>query len=131
MADTRVKGREAAGVPKVARLYRGYNVPAPGVNTDIFTAVKVSEGAVALRITVALAVQSVVNLYVTNGTTAFTWGLNGSVAVGAGDLKTMTVPVMASTGTADLTYTLRVESDGVIQCCIVDEITGPVSIGVA
>ena len=105
----------------IARLYRGHAIAAPGANTSIFTAVTPHDTASALRITVALAVSSVLNVYATDGTTAYTWGLNQSVALNAGDLYTFSFGCSSS-----LTYTLRVETDGIIQTLLVDEIRGGV-----
>jgi len=84
-----------------------------------------------LRITVALTTTSVLNLTVTDGTTAYKWGLNESVTLNAGDVYTFYVPVRKtttgkSTGTA-LTYNLEVETNSVFQCLWIDELEGAVA----
>lgn len=107
------------------RIYKGhrYNLAAPGANTNILAANATPEtpGSSAFRVTVALAVASVFNVRVTDGTDAFTWGLNESVALNAGDLYTFTFGVQKG-----LSYNFQVETDGIIQFLLCEEITGGV-----
>lgn len=103
----------------LARLGSLYAAAAPGANTSVFaTSLTPHATASALRIGVSLATTSVFNMYVTDGTTAYTQGLNGSVALAAGDFYCLG-PIPCSSG---LTYNFRVETDSVIQTLYVDEI---------
>ncbi len=121
-------GEEA--VASLATVYKGH---APGANTNILaTSVKVSGHASAIRVTVCLATASVFNLRITDGTDAFTIGLNASAALQAGDLYTFTFgarryksqPYTDGT-TAEFSYNFQVKTDGVINLLFVDEIIGP------
>lgn len=106
-----------------------YALAAPGANTNIITPFSVSDSASALRVTVSLTTSSVFNLVVTNGTTAYTIGLNASAALNAGDLYTFTFGARrysSQTGETALTYTFQVETDSVIRMLFVEEVTGPV-----
>lgn len=111
------------------RMATGYAIPAPGANTNILTAsITFSPNASLCRLYVVLATASVMNYYVTDGTTAYTVGINNSVALPAGDGQLFYFPVSrtddgTSTGTL-LTYNFRVETDGIIRQIIVDEILG-------
>lgn len=127
MADP--TGLSGMALAAAGRIYAGYNVPAPGANTNIFTAKRPSRRATRWRVFVVLATGSVFNYRVTDGTNAFTVGLNGSTALNAGDAYSFEFDVENSTdgsesGTA-LTYSLQVETDGVIRQLIVTEVTGP------
>ena len=113
---------------RVATVYAG---AAPGANTNILTAsITPSQTASAYRVTVALATASVFNVFCDSGTD-YTFGLNGSTALNAGDLYTFVFGVTHNTdgslgtGTA-VAYNFRVETDGVIQLLLVDEILGAV-----
>lgn len=118
--------RDSAAVA-VATVYNG---SAPGANTNILSSsLTPGPNASAYRVTVCLATASVFNVRVTNGTTAFTMGLNASAALNAGDLYTFTFGVRKNstqTGTTALSYNFQVETDGVINYLLVDEILGPV-----
>ena len=97
---------------------RGYAISAPGANTNIFsTSITPVYNASAFRVTISLTTASVVNLRVTDGTTAYDLGLNQSVALNAGDLYVFNFGVSNS-----LTYNFRVETDGVIRMLFVDEV---------
>ena len=101
----------------------------PGANTNIYAAVKVSESASAIRITVSLATSSVFDLRITDGSTAYTLHLNEGVALTASCLYTFVVAARrysSQTGTTELTYSNRVATDGVVQLLFVEEVTGPV-----
>ncbi len=103
----------------LARLGSKYAASAPGANTDIFaTALAPHATASALRVGVCLTTASVFNMYVTNGTTAYTQGLNSSIALTAGDFFVFGPIPCSSTNT----YNFRVETDSVIQTLTVDEI---------
>jgi len=103
-----------------ARLINVYAQAAPGANTNIVAAVSPTRQASSLQIGVCLTTASVFNMYVDNGTTAYTQGLNGSVALAAGDFYRLG-PIPCREG---CTYTFRVETDSVIQTLIVDEVFG-------
>lgn len=94
----------------------GYNITAPGANTNILSAgITPKYGAGIFRVFINLAVASVVNYTVTDGTTAFTAGLNSSVAIGAGDDAGFDFSHMGSGLGATYTYNFQVETDGVIR----------------
>lgn len=107
-----------------------YNGSAPGANTNILsTGITFGANASACRVTVCLGTSSVFNVYVTDGTNAFTMGLNESNALQAGDLYTFTFgvrKVSSQTGSTTLTYNFRVETDGVINYLLAEEVRGPV-----
>ena len=111
-------------------LVTQYALAAPGANTNMLaTSFKVSESASAIRITVCLTTGSVFNKYVTDGSTAYVCGLNGSTALNAGDEYTFTTGVRrysSQSNTTELSYNFQVETDGVVRFLFVDEVTGPV-----
>lgn len=100
-----------------------FNQAAPGANTNIFaTALSTSYTTSTIRATVVLATASVLNVTITSGATTFTCGLNGSTALNAGDMYTFTFGARD-----DYTYNLRIETDGVINLLLVDELSGAVT----
>lgn len=104
------------------RLYAAFNQSAPGANTNILsTGVSPYAKTAAIRVTVVLATASVFNVFVTQGATSFTCGLNASAALNAGDVYTFTFGANSET-----TYNFRVETDGVIQVLNVEEVEGGV-----
>lgn len=126
MASTFTAGASARLV--AVRRFKGYNITAPGADAEILsTGLKFDAKAPACRLTIALTVSSVLNVTVTDGSTEHKWGLNESVALNAGDLYSFFFPVMDNDSSNDLTYNFEVESDGVIEQLIVDEIQGAVS----
>ena len=98
-----------------------FNGAAPGANTDMLAADLTPGRRGAFRITVAVTTASVFNVSATDGTTTHVWGLNGSVALQAGDVYTFTIGCDPS-----LSYNFQVETDGVIEVLVVDEIRGGV-----
>lgn len=118
--------QQSAVVPK-AMVYNG---SAPGADTNILgTSLNFGDAVSACRVTVCLATASVFNVYVTDGSNAFTMGLNESNALNAGDLYTFTLGVCkysSDTGTTALAYNFRVETDGVINYLRVEEVVGAV-----
>ncbi len=108
------------------RRYAGFNVSAPGANTAIFTAMTSGDNASACRVTVALTTSSVLNAGFSDGSDTHKVGLNESGALNAADLYTFTFAWPSTDGTNDLTLTLEVETDGVIELLVVDEIQGSV-----
>ena len=117
----------------VARLAAVYAGAAPGANTDIFTAVKFSPDATCARLTIALTTGSKVDVRVTNGTTAYSQTINNNAALTAACLYVFEFPVgryasmpyVAGT-TAELTYSIRVQTDSIIQTLFFDELKGVV-----
>ena len=108
---------------------KAYALAAPGANTNMLSTDVAIEtaGSAALRVTVSLTTSSVFNLRVTDGTTAYDIGLNGSVALNAGDLYTFTFGALKSNSAGvALAYNFRVETDSVIRFLCVEEITGGV-----
>ena len=106
--------------------FTGYNIAAPGANTDIIASpanLTPQYNTSVFRLTIALTTASVLNMRVTDGTTAFVNGLNNSVALAAGDLYTFTFGVRRSSddGVA-LAYNFQVETDSVIRVLFVDEV---------
>ena len=113
-----------SAVVRVVNIHAG---AAPGVNTNIFTALTPSDHASAWRIQIALTTGSKVDLRVTDGTTAYSQTLNNDTALTAACLYTFTVLVASTSslsGTTALTYSLRVKTDSIIQTLIVDEVVG-------
>ncbi len=119
---------------RVATIYAG---AAPGANTSFLSSTYTADGttgiipsplANAWRITISLATGSVLDVYVTEGTNAYTQHLNGGVSLTAGQLYTFTFGVSRTTqnGSTTLTYQLRVATDSVIQTLFIDEVSGPV-----
>lgn len=108
---------------------KAYALAAPGANTNMLSSNVTIEtpGSAALRVTVSLTTASVFNLRVTDGTTAYDIGLNGSVALTAGDLYSFTFSALkANSAGVALEYNFRVETDGVVRFLCVEEITGGV-----
>lgn len=123
-------GREYASTPGCSDKYAGFNLSAPGANTGITGGIKFGATAAACRVTVALATSSVFNVTCADGTTTHKWGLNASAALNAANLYTFTFSVRNThngqdTGTA-LTYDFEVETDGVVEQLLVEEVTGAV-----
>jgi len=110
------------GLPqKILRRSTTYALAAPGANTDILaTALEPAWSAAYWRISVALAVSSTFNATVTDGSTAYTWGLNASAALNAGDLYIFDMPAIGP----GYSVNFQVETDGVIQVLTLDEIEG-------
>lgn len=108
---------------RIIRAFEGYNIAAPGVSTNIITtSITPARGVYALRVTVALTVSSVFNVAATDGTTAHAWGLNASAALNAADLYSFEFSVHADPDSSSVTYNFQVESDGVVECLLVDQL---------
>lgn len=114
----------------ILKLVRKYALAAPGANTS-FGEFVLSGEASQVRITVSLTTASVLNLHVTDAAspTAYDLGLNGSVALAAGDLYSWTFGLPKSadgtlTAAKALTYSFQVETDSVVRLLCVDEIIG-------
>lgn len=105
-----------------------YNTAAPGADTDFLTDFTVGSLVSALRITICLSTSSVLNLAVTDGTTAHAMALNGGTALTANALYTFTVGARRTKdGTEDgtqLVYNLQVATDSVIEYVMVEGVTG-------
>lgn len=118
---------EASRVGVASALVTEYAKAAPGANTT-FSTFKVSPVCGMVRITVALTTSSVLNLTVTDGTTAYVLGLNGSVALAAGDVYSWVLPLRYTSngddGGTGLTYGFQVETDSVVRLLFVDLVTG-------
>ena len=99
-------------------------IAASGVlGTGIAFAPRATDGPHYLDVWVSLATGSVFNLHKTDGTTAYTIGLNESVALQVGDLYRFSVacnPVRQSG--VQLTYDFQIETDGVIQTLVVYQV---------
>ena len=98
-----------------------FNLAAPGANTAILTSnLTPAEGATLIRVGVALAAGSVFNITATDGATAHKWGLNASAALQAADYYSFEVVADRT-----LAYNFEVETDGIIELLIVDDIVEP------
>ncbi len=111
--------------------YTGFNISAPGANTNIISGgITFSPSASVCRVTVALTTSSVFNVECSDGSATHVWGLNASGALNAADLYTFSFAVRKNStgleGGADLTYNFQVETDGVIELLLVEEVVGPV-----
>lgn len=119
---------ETSRIGTANALVTAYALAAPGANTT-FGSFKVSPVAGMVRITISLTTASVLNLTVTNGTTAYVIGLNNSIALAAGDLYGFVVPLRYTSNGDDagtvLTYGFQVETDSVVRLLFVDLVTGP------
>lgn len=130
---------ESSGsIPTCRRVATGHALAAPGANTSFLSATVTADGTTGLqpsaracmyRIQISLATGSVLNLYLTDGTTAYTIALNGGTALTAGVLYAWSILASRTKedGTTPLTYQLRVATDSVIQTLIIDEVIGAVS----
>ncbi len=99
----------------IASVYSG---SAPGANTDILaTDVNPEHDYTLFRVTICLATSSVFNVTTDDGTTAYTNGLNSSVALNAGDMYTFVFSTRQGIG-----YNFQVETDGVIRFLYVEEV---------
>lgn len=122
-------GMSEASITALATVHAG---AAPGANTNIFTAVKVSPRCARLRLTIALTTGSKVDVRVTDGSTAYSQTLNGNTALTAnclyvfewGARRYSSQPATPGT-TAELSYSIRVQTDSVIQTCFLEEIASP------
>lgn len=121
-----------------SRVFETYAQAAPGANTNIIATgyqypsvagIRFTRRASRCRVFVVLTTGSVLNYTVTDGTTAYTNGLNASTALNAGDAYEFEFSVQATTdGTESgtvLTYNFQVETDSVIRQMLVTELTGP------
>lgn len=118
------------------RVATAHALAAPGANTSFLGTTVTADGvaglrpsgqATAYRVTISLATSSVLDVYVTDGSTAYTIHLNGGTALTASCFYTFTFGVSKTTnGTTALVYQLRVATDSVIQQLAIDEVNGPV-----
>lgn len=100
---------------------------APGANTDIFTAVKVAPGCAFLRLTICLTTGSKVDVRVTDGSTPYSQTLNNNTALTAACLYVFEWAARrysAQSGDTELTYSIRVQTDSIIQTLFLDEVIG-------
>src|SRR5687768_1354605 len=102
----------------IRRLVTKYALAAPGANTD-FGAFTPQYPVSQVRMSIAVTTSTILNLSVTDGTTGYILGLNGSVALAAGDLYTFTFPIsklsaggdVVSASSKALSYAFQVETD--------------------
>ncbi len=131
-------GLSGANQATAGRIYEAYALAAPGANTGMVptgaqyasvAGLRFSRRAARVRVFVVLTTGSVFNYHVTDGTTAYTNGLNSSTALNAGDAYEFEFDVQYSTDGSEtgtrLTYNFQVETDSVIRQLIVTEVTGP------
>ena len=111
----------------VARVVMIHAGAAPGSNTNCFTALTPSDHASAWRMQIAVATGGIIDLRVTDGTTAYSQSLFDGAALTAGRLYTCQFLVSSTSslsGTTALTYSIRLQTDSVIQTLIIDEVQG-------
>lgn len=126
-----------APFPRAVALATGYNISAPGANTNFLTSSHIHDGGSiwtmsglcsVARITISLTTSSKLDLRVTDGSTAFSCVLNGDTALAAGGAYVFELPLRKTKdGTTNLQYNLRVQSDSVIRFVFVDEVIGGVA----
>lgn len=119
------------------RVATAHALAAPGANTSFLSSTVTADGttgitpsphANAYRVTISLATASVLDVYVTDGSTAYTQHLFNGASLTAGTLYTCVFGVSRTTGdgATTLTYQLRVVTNSVIQTLLIDEVNGPV-----
>jgi hypothetical protein len=106
-----------------AQRYAKHALAAPGSNTNMVTAFTPNHNGATLDIDISLATGSIVDLRVTDGTTAYSQALWDGASLTAGQRYSCSVlaPSMTDSGTA-LTYSIRVRTDGIIQSLIIHEV---------
>lgn len=106
-----------------ARRVAKHALAAPGANTNAFTAITPNFQGAVLDIDIVLTTASIVDLRVTDGSTAYSQALWDEVSLTADRRYSTTVlaPAFTDTGTA-LTYSIRIRTDGIIRSLIVDEV---------
>lgn len=97
---------------------RGFDVSAPGANTDVIASNVVWESAYPCRVTIQCAVGTVVNLMVTRDSTEKALGLNGNSAIAAGGPHSFDVPGLEVGDELNL----QIETDGAIDFWALDEV---------
>ncbi len=102
-----------------------FNLPAPGANTNILAlSVTPTQGAV-FRLTISLAVASVVNVTITDGVNTIVSALDNGRTIAASRMHTFVMdvnPVETNSGTETaLLYNFQVAIDGIIQYFVVTE----------
>ena len=97
-----------------------FNLAAPGASTNIFSAsISPKAGSVKARITVALNVSGLMSVNATDSppTAAFSWPLNGGVALAAGSLYTFEFGTDPA-----LSYNVQLGTDGIVGQLLWDDI---------
>lgn len=97
----------------------GFNIAAPGANTNIITSLTPRSQSLKARVSVLLAVAAVFKARITQGATTFDAKFLSGGAVPAGCLYTFDLPL-----TGVDTYNFQVETDGIIQRLHVIELQG-------
>lgn len=111
-------------------LAQAYNLAAPGANTNWFTPVSVGPNASAIRITFSLGTTSKVDVRVTDGTNAFSIHLNANADCTADCMYTFVFGARRTStaaGSTVLTYSLRSQTNGIVQYATIEEVVGPVT----
>lgn len=112
-------------IPRVpSPTVAGYAIAAPGANADILASALTPKQAGWFAGHIVLAVGSIVNYTVSDGSTLYTVGLNSSTAVAAGDSLPFAFPVHPARS-----YNFQVETDGIIRELVVYETDTPPSSG--
>lgn len=97
--------------------FEGFDIAAPGANTNIMTTSITPLMSCRLRVGVVLETASVFNVTETSGATTNTYGLNESVPLAANDYYVFDVPAGAA-----YSYNFQVETDGIIGRLTVSEV---------
>ena len=112
----------------VIRRIQRFNLAAPGADTNIFTAIVPRDNSGIWRISIALTVSSTLNLSVTDGTTTHILALNGNVPLTAASMFNFSIGVTRQDqSNNNLSYSLQIGTDGVVEFLIIDELTSGVS----
>lgn len=108
-------------VPRIpSPLVTGYNIAAPGANTNILDASLTPKRAGWFHGSIVLNTSSVVNYTVSDGTTTFTVGLDESSTIPAGDAYQFGFAVHPN-----FSYNFQVETNGIIRQIVVFESDDP------
>jgi hypothetical protein len=109
-----------------ARRIIKHALAAPGANADIFTAIAPNHQGAVFDCEISLANASIVDVRVTDGSTAYSQAILDGASLTAGTRYSFSFLAPKQTDAAtplSLTYSLRVRTDGIIQSLIVDEVT--------
>lgn len=105
-------------------VYVKHALAAPGADTNMVTAFTPGASTNYLEVQISLATASILDLRVTDGTTAYSIALNNGVALNASQLYRFDVLCAHVAGSTTLTYSLRVRTNGVIQNLVIREVVG-------
>ena len=110
--------------------YSAHALASPGNDTDFFTKIAPLSSIAQIRVCLSLATGSVLNLSLTDGTTAYALKLNGGTALTASvwyafDVCLSAHPTLDTT--KSITYSLQLATTGIVQHVEVWELDQPVA----